>query len=95
MKLSSAIAIYLLFWTITLFIMLPLGVRTHEEAGIERVPGQADSAPHAPMMMRKLLLTTTVSALLFALFYLNFVNGWVSFDDIVPNFLRPDVTLHR
>ncbi len=95
MKLSSAIAIYLLFWTITLFITLPLGVRTHEEAGVERVPGQADSAPHAPMMLRKLLLTTVVSSLLFALFYANFINGWVDFDDVVPNFLRPDVTLHQ
>jgi predicted secreted protein len=89
MRLGSAIAIYLLFWTVTLFVVLPLGVRTHEEAGVQRVPGQADSAPHAPMLVRKLLLTTLVSGVVFALFYGNYVNGWIGFDDVVPEGLRP------
>ena len=89
MKIGSAIAIYLLFWTVTLFITLPLGVRTHEEVGAERVHGQADSAPHAPMLVRKMLLTTLISAVAFALFYGNLVYGWVGFDDVVPEFMRP------
>lgn len=89
MKIGSAIAVYLLFWTVTLFVTLPIGVRTHEEVGADRVAGQADSAPHVPMLWRKALLTTLISALLFALFYGNFVYGWVSFDDVVPNVLRP------
>lgn len=90
MRIGSALAIYLLFWTVTLFVTLPIGVRTHEEAGAERVPGQADSAPHAPMLARKMLLTTLISGVIFALFYVNFTNGWVSLDDVVPMFLRPD-----
>ena len=89
MRLGSAIAVYLLFWTVTLFVVLPLGVRTHEEAGVERVPGQADSAPHAPMLLRKMLLTTLLSAVVFALFYGNYVHGWIGFDDVVPEALRP------
>ena len=89
MRLGSALAVYLLFWTVTLFVVLPLGVRTHEEAGVERVPGQADSAPHAPMLLRKLLLTTLLSAAVFALFYGIYVYGWVGFDDVVPEALRP------
>lgn len=90
MRIGSALAIYLLFWTVSLFVTLPLGVRTHEEAGTERVPGQADSAPHAPMLVRKMLLTTLISGVIFALFYANFIYGWVSLDDVVPMFLRPD-----
>ena len=89
MKLSSAIAIYLLFWTVTLFVTLPLGVRTHEEAGVERVPGQADSAPHTPMLVRKVLLTTLLASMMFALFYANYAYGWLGLDDVVPSFLRP------
>lgn len=91
MRLGSAIAIYLLFWTVTLFAVLPIGVRTHEEAGAERVQGQADSAPITPMLWRKALLTTLISGVIFALFYANLVNGWLGFDDVVPNFLRPPV----
>ena len=35
----------LLFWVMSAFLVLPFGVRTHDEAGIAKVPGQADSAP--------------------------------------------------
>ena len=41
MKPVSIIAIYLLFWSITLFAVLPFGVRTTREAG--REPMQRDS----------------------------------------------------
>lgn len=85
MKIGSALAIYLLVWVICGFIVLPFGVRTHEEAGAEPVPGQADSAPHTPMMAKKLLATTLLSAAFFALFYLNYINGWVGLEDILPS----------
>jgi predicted secreted protein len=45
-KLTSIIAIYVLFFIASAFILLPFGVRTDEEVGAERVAGQADSAPH-------------------------------------------------
>ncbi len=78
MKLSSALAIYVLFWTFTLFLVLPFGVRTAEEAGAERLPGHAESAPHGFSFGRVALRTTIVSALLFGAFYLNYVNGWIT-----------------
>jgi predicted secreted protein len=46
MKIGSALAIYALFWVMSLFLVLPFGVRTAEEAGVERLPGHAESAPH-------------------------------------------------
>lgn len=77
MKFSSAVAIYALFLALSAFLVLPFGVRTHEEAGAERVPGQADSAPHifrpGKIVIRALLL----SAVTFGLYYANYVNGWV------------------
>ena len=33
MKLTSIIAIYALFWVMSAFMVLPFGVRTHDEAG--------------------------------------------------------------
>ncbi len=42
---TSIIAIYLLFWVMTAFVILPIGVRTHDELGLPKTPGQADSAP--------------------------------------------------
>jgi len=80
MKLSSAIAIYFLFLAMSAFVVLPFGVRTHEEVGAERVPGQADSAPHVfrggKIVVRALLL----SVVTFGLYYANYVNGWIGTD---------------
>ncbi len=77
MEIGSALAIYALFWVLSLFLVLPFGVRTHEEAGAERVPGQADSAPHRFSLPRVALRATILAAALFGLFYLNYIYGWI------------------
>lgn len=82
MKPVSIIAIYLLFWSITLFAVLPFGVRTTREEGRDPVPGEADSAPANPMLWQKIKWTTVVATALFALFYANYVQGWVVMSDI-------------
>lgn len=80
MKWTSILAIYVLFWSFSVFLVLPFGVRTTDEAGGERVPGQADSAPHVFSLQRIALRVTVVATLLFALFYLNYLYGWVTAD---------------
>jgi predicted secreted protein len=82
MKPVSVAAIYLLFWVLTLFAVLPFGVKTSDEAGEKPLPGQADSAPVNPQLGRKLVWTTVISAALFALFWLNYVYGWVRIEDV-------------
>jgi predicted secreted protein len=89
----SALALYLLFWTFTLFLVLPFGVRTSEEEGADLVPGQAPSAPHRLSMPRKLIWTTLLSALFFGLFWLNWELGWISRADFLALF--PDPTAPR
>lgn len=83
MRWTSALAIYLLFWTLSLFVVLPFGVKTSHEAGEEKVRGQADSAPHRPDLGKKALWTTLLASVLFGLFYLNYVNGWIDADDVM------------
>ena len=83
MNWTSIIAIYALFWVLTEFVILPIGVRTHDEMGLEKIAGQADSAPANFNPKLILLRTTLLSAALFALYYANYVYGWVdrhSFD---------------
>ena len=77
---GSALAIYFLFWFFSLFLVLPFSARTSVEAGEALVPGQAESAPHAFSPARVALRTTILSTVLFALFYLNYVNGWITAD---------------
>ena len=76
----SIVAIYALFWVMTAFVILPIGIKTHEELGLEKIPGQADSAPGNFQPGPVLLRTTLLSAALFGLYYANYVNGWVGRD---------------
>lgn len=77
MKPGSVLAIYALFWVLSLFVILPFGVQTDEEAGVERRPGHAESAPHGFNLGKATLRATLLSALVFALFYANYIYGWI------------------
>lgn len=81
MKWTSILAIYSLFWVMSAFLVMPFGMKTHEEAGIDKVAGQADSAP-ANFAPKRIALRATVLALvLFGIFYANYVNDWVTTED--------------
>lgn len=79
---TSILAIYALFWVMSAFVMLPFGVKTHEELGVEKVPGQADSAP-ANFRPRLLVLRASgIAIVLTTLYVLNYEYGWIGIDDI-------------
>lgn len=77
MQWGSIAAIYALFWVMSIFVVLPFGVRTDEEAGVERQPGHADGAPHGFSFWRMALRATLVATPCFALFYANYIYGWI------------------
>ena len=82
MKITSIVAIYALFFAASAFILLPFGVRTDEEVGAAKVPGQADSAPHAFDLKRHLLKAALLAAVMFAIYYANWTYGWITPDDL-------------
>ena len=82
MEWTSIAAIYVLFWVLSAFVILPFGIRNHAETGIEMVKGQADGAPVNFKPGRTLLLTTLLATLLFLFFYFNYTNEWITIADI-------------
>ena len=82
MQLGSILAIYFLFLVGSAFILLPFGVRTDEEAGTDKVPGQADSAPYRFDLPRHLLKAALLGLVLFAIYYANWHFGWVTAADL-------------
>jgi predicted secreted protein len=82
---TSILAIYALIWVMSAFILLPFGVRTHDEAGVEKTRGQADSAPHDFRPGRLAIRATLLAAVLCGLYVANYVYGWVEVNDV--NFL--------
>jgi predicted secreted protein len=81
-RFTSILAIYVLFFAGSVFVLLPFGVKTDEEVGAAKVPGQADSAPHAFDLKHHLLKAALLAALLFAIYYANWAYGWVTPDDL-------------
>lgn len=82
MALTSILAIYILFFAASAFLLLPFGVKTDEEVGAAKVPGQADSAPHQFDLKRHLLRAALLAALLFGLYYANWTYGWITPEDL-------------
>ena len=83
MNWASIIAIYALFWVMTAFVVLPVGVKNNHELGIIPLSGQDLGAPGNFKPARILFMTTLVSATLFGLYYANYIYGWMdrtSFD---------------
>jgi len=78
MRWTSILAIYFLFWVASAFVLLPFGIKTHEELGLEKVPGQADSAPANFRPGRLMVRATILSALLTGLYVANYVYGWIT-----------------
>jgi predicted secreted protein len=87
MNLYAIFAIYVLFWVISAFIILPFGIRTPDETGERMVKGQADSAPSNFRPGVVALRATLLSGLLFGFYYANYVQGWVTLD-MLPGYSR-------
>lgn len=82
MQIGSIVAIYFLFFVASAFVLLPFGVKTDEEVGAPKVPGQADSAPHRFDLKWHLLKAALLAAALFALYYANWQFGWITARDL-------------
>jgi predicted secreted protein len=81
-RFGSILAIYFLFWVASAFLLLPFGVKTDDEMGTAKVPGQADSAPHRFDIPTHVLRATVVATVLFAFYYANWYFGWISAEDL-------------
>ena len=76
---STGFAIYFVLWWVVLFLTLPFGVRSqHEDGG--GAPGTDPGAPVATRMGRKLIWTTVLSAIIFAVGLLAYHAGFLNIE---------------
>jgi predicted secreted protein len=66
----SGAAVYLVIWWLVLFMVLPFGVVTQDEAGGETEPGTPGSAPARSRIFLKVSITSIIAAALWVVFYL-------------------------
>ena len=81
MSLATAIAIYFIIWWTVLFAVLPWGVRSQEESGAV-IKGTDPGAPAVPRLRRKLIWTSIVAAIVFAIWYVVYVFRLIAIEDL-------------
>lgn len=74
MGLFSAFVVFILVWWVTLFTVLPLGVKGQAEEG-EIVRGTEPGAPVESQMKRKLVLTTVIAIAAWAVICAVIISG--------------------
>ena len=78
----TGVCIYLTIWWTVLFAVLPWGVQSHHEAGINLGDGGDPGAPVDPKLKKKFFTTTWISAVVFALVWLTLHFHWVRLPDL-------------
>ena len=78
----TSVAIFLTIWWTVLFAVLPLGVQSHHEAGIDKGDGGDPGAPVDPKLKKKFITTTWISAVLFVILWLVIHSGIIKFSGL-------------
>lgn len=82
MSTSLALAIYFICWWIVLFAILPLKIGPQPKEGERDPHAEASGAPLAPNITLKFVITTIVTAAIFAVIYAIIALKLISLDDI-------------
>jgi predicted secreted protein len=77
----SLLVVYILVWWLTLFSVLPWGIRSQHEDD-EVVRGSEPGAPSKDVMKRKALITTIVATILWAIICSIIHFGLIDFRDM-------------
>jgi predicted secreted protein len=78
-SISTGLAIYFVMWWLVLFLTLPFGVRSQHEDGVG-APGTDPGAPILTRMGPKLIWTTIISAVIFAISMYAYYAGYLSIE---------------
>ena len=79
---TTAAAIYFIIWWVVLFAVLPFGVRNSAEEGVAVEAGHDPGAPTELGMKKKLIWTTLIACVLFAICWVVYVYKLVTLDDL-------------
>lgn len=82
MNLTGGIVLYAVLWFLTLFVVMPIGQRSQQDAG-EVMPGTPAGAPaDARPLRRKMIWTTLIAAVLWGVLAWVILGGVITRADI-------------
>ena len=77
-------AVYVVLWWLVLFLVLPWGVQSQAERG-RAVRGSERGAPVKPLMLKKMVATSVIAAMLLAVGYGLSYSGYLA-SYLVPKY---------
>jgi predicted secreted protein len=77
----SGLAIYFIIWWVVLFAVLPWGLNRPEESD-PTSPAAMSGAPETPRLLAKVIATTVISGVIFAIVAWIYRSGSIGLDDI-------------
>jgi predicted secreted protein len=91
MPVATGLAIFFLIWWVVLFAVLPWGISSQHESqdpGHSLVQGTDPGAPIKAKIGWKLLWTTLVAAVIYAICYVVYVEHWITIDGLMGAFSK-------
>ena len=74
MSITGSVVVFIILWWLVLFIILPRNINSQQEKG-NIIEGTDPGAPTNPNIVKKLVITTFITSLLFAIiFFLTYFN---------------------
>ena len=78
-QITTGLAIYFVLWWLVLFLTLPFGIRSQHEDGVG-APGTDPGAPVLTRMGSKLIWTTIISAVIYAIAMWAYYQGYLNIE---------------
>ena len=69
MGIAGSIIVYVLIWWIIFFSVLPIGIQSNKEKFKEKIEGIDPGAPNNPKIVKKFLITTIITSIIFIVIY--------------------------
>ena len=69
MGITGSLIVYVLIWWMVFFSVLPVGIQSNKEKFRETIDGIDPGAPKNPKIVKKFLITTIITSLIFIVIY--------------------------
>ena len=83
MSTTGSFIVYICLWWIVFFSILPVGIRSENLKFTEKLQGNDPGAPKNPEIMKKFILTTLVTTIIFSGIYYMVVNNYLNLREIL------------
>ena len=81
MSITAGAVLFVVIWFLTMFVTLPIALRTQGEAG-KVVPGTHEGAPANFRLRRTLLIVTAAAVLIWAAVVWVILSGFITVEDL-------------